>query len=61
MAADNVKTESTPESKKSLPILYATAQAWECPVCKRGNGIPEVSKCRCGATLNGDGTVTPKP
>lgn len=55
----DVKPEVKQE-KEPVAILVATAQAWECPVCKRGNGIPEVKKCRCGASLNGDGTVTPK-
>lgn len=48
------------EPKPTLPVLHGSAQAWECPVCKRGNGIPEVSRCKCGAVLNHDGTVTPK-
>lgn len=49
-----------PEQKPTLPILRATAQEWECPVCFRGNGTPEITRCKCGAKLNGDGTVTPK-
>ena len=54
--------DKTPEpvAVATLPILRASAQAWECPVCHRGNGIPEITKCKCGATFNGDGTVSPK-
>ena len=58
--ADGMKIESKPERKPILSILHTTAQSWECPVCFRANGSPEISKCKCGAVLNGDGTVTPK-
>lgn len=29
------------------------ALAWECPFCKRMNGIPEIDKCKCGARRYG--------
>jgi hypothetical protein len=25
------------------------ALAWECPFCKKMNGIPEIDVCKCGA------------
>ena len=34
-------------------------QAWECPFCHRGNGVPEVTECVCGAVRVGDHAEAP--
>lgn len=46
-------------AKKSLPILTLTEVAWECPYCHRGNGVPEVTECACGAVRVGDHAEAP--
>ena len=46
-------------AKKSLPILTLTEVAWECPYCHRGNGVPEVTECVCGAVRVGDHAEAP--
>lgn len=43
--------------KESRPVEHAGAQYWECPFCRRRNGVPEVSQCLCGAIAY-HGTVT---
>lgn len=39
-----------PETRE---IEKLTAVAWECPFCHRGNGVPEIEVCECGAKLDG--------
>ncbi len=41
--------KASPETRDALIM----AQAWECPFCKRMNGIPEVDVCKCGARREG--------
>lgn len=46
-------------SKEAAPIVelkssesrdcLVMALAWECPFCRRMNGIPEIDVCKCGA------------
>lgn len=43
------------KKKERKRIVSATAGAWECPFCKRMNGIPERTGCECGSKVVGGG------
>jgi hypothetical protein len=62
---DKPEVMEKPPAKKETPIItvpetrdcLVMALAWECPFCKRMNGIPEVDRCKCGARRIGSKAV----
>ncbi len=50
------KPERT-ERQTEIRSALIKPQEWVCPFCLKGNGIPEIEICKCGAVRKGDTAV----